>query len=349
MRKISNIKIESISAVVPKNRVKNDSISHLFTTKDLRRFEKTTLILERRHVNDNTTASDLGFIAAEKILSNIESKDEIGTLLWLSQTSDYIIPFTSNILQDRLDLSHDTFCLDISAVCAGFVQGLYTAFSFAQNSNKRVLLIIGETLSKILSENDRSTTPLFGDGSAAILVGKSEHGSTNSFFSFGTDGSNHKAISIPHGGFRNPFNEESSLNSIDENGNSKNNLNLSMNGPSVFDFTMREIPKSISNFMDILDTEVKDIDFFAFHQSNAFIIKQIARKLNISSDQVLLNISKFGNTSGVSIPLLLVTENNKLKNKNSKIIFSGYGSGLTWGNCMLNLSADTNIYELIEI
>jgi 3-oxoacyl-[acyl-carrier-protein] synthase III len=348
MRKINNIQIESISAVVPKNRVKNDSISHLFSSKDLRRFEKTTKIVERRHVIDDTTASDLGFIAAEKIISNLKSKEEVGTLLWLSQTSDFIIPFSSNILQDRLGLSNDTFCLDISAGCAGFVQGLYAAFSFAQNSDKKVLLVIGETLSKILSKNDRSTTPLFGDGSAAVLIGKSNYES-NSFFSFGSDGSGFKSISIPDGGFRNPFNNKSNINSTDENGNSKNRLNLNMDGPAVFDFTMREIPVSISNFMKNLNVKTDDIDFFAFHQSNAFIIKQIANKLNIKSEKILMNISDFGNTSGVSIPLMLVTEKDKLINNSSKIIFSGYGSGLTWGNCLLKLSKEMNFFELIEI
>ena len=348
MIELKGVKIEKISAVVPRNIITNNDnlISSLFNERDLKRFEKTTGISERRHVLNGISSSDLGFEAAKDIIR--DEKQNIGTLLWVSQTSDYIIPFTSNILQDKLELSSNTLCIDISAGCAGFVQSLYTAFSMAKTSNKKVLLIISETLSKILSEHDRSTTPLFGDGASALLISKTDS-KNQSYFDFYSDGGNFDAIKIPDGGFRNQFNSSSIEKIKDENGNIKSKVNLHMNGSNVFDFTLREIPNTIKNFINKINMSENDIDFLLLHQSNKLIINQIRSLLKFPKEKVLLNIHKFGNTSGVSIPLLIVSEKSKLSKNKSRVICCGYGSGLNWGSCYFEIENDCVINKLKEI
>lgn len=352
MREVSGVKIDAISAVVPKNIISNSDpkLAGIFNDKELRRFEKMTGIIERRYVESNITASDLGFNAAKVILEdNKELKKDISTVIWLSQTSDYIIPFTSNILQSKLNLNTDTLCIDISAGCAGFVQGLYTAYCYAKNSNKKVLFIVGETLSKILAKNDRATTPLFGDGAAAILVSPTKKTYDSTIFGFCSDGEKFKAIHIPDGGFKSPACKASFDEIKTEDGVVRNLMNLQMDGSAVFDFTLREIPASINKILEKKKITTSQLDFIALHQSNKLIINQISSMINISKEKVLINISKFGNTSGVSIPLLLVSERERLINKNSKILCSGYGSGLNWGNCIIDLNKNTKIYKLKEI
>jgi 3-oxoacyl-[acyl-carrier-protein] synthase-3 len=349
-QKFTGVAIEYISSCVPSRRIENSFFNSLLKEKELKMFEKTVGILERRWAHANVTASDLGYQAAIEILnkSDIVKKD-IKSLIFLSQTSDYKIPFTSNILQFRLGLECQTLCLDINAGCAGFIQGLSTAYSIAKTLEKdqKVLFIVSETLSKILSSADRSTTMLFGDGASAILITKTENEVDESFFNFYSDGGKSAAIMIPHGGFRNVVTKESFKAIADEKNSTRNRLQLAMDGSSVFDFTLREIYPSILELFDYYIQDLDKIDKFLFHQSNKFIIKQIAAKLAAGEDKVPINIQDYGNTSGVSIPLLISSFKDDFS-KTSKVVCSGYGSGLNWGNCIIDISK-TKIESIKEL
>ena len=349
-QKFNGIAIQHVSSCVPARKIDNSFFQSLLNEKELKMFEKTVGILQRRWADENVTASDLGYHAAIDILNKNDTiKNKVKSVIFLSQTSDFKIPFTSNILQNKLGLNRETHCLDINAGCAGFIQGLSLAYSIANTLKKdeKVLLIVAETLSKILSNADRSTSMLFGDGASAILISKTEDPSDESFFNFYSDGSKSDAIMIPDGGFRNGTTKESFKVISDEKNNTKNRLQLAMDGPSVFDFTLREIYPSIIELLGYYQHNLGEVDKFLFHQSNKFIIKQIAAKLSISEDKVPINIQDYGNTSGVSIPLLISSFSNDFS-KTSKIICSGYGSGLNWGNCLIDISK-TKIERIKEI
>jgi 3-oxoacyl-[acyl-carrier-protein] synthase-3 len=348
-QEFQGVEIKAITACVPKRRILNDSFGELLSPKELRIFEKTVGILERRWADENVTASDLGYAAAVDLFEKYQVvKDEIDCLIFLSQTSDFKIPFTSNILQDKLGLKKEILCLDINAGCAGFIQGLSTAFAFAKTLKKgKVLFIVAETLSKILSNNDRSTSMLFGDGASAVLIENTDEKDATSFFNFFSDGLNAEAIQIPDGGYRNGITEESFKVTTDDKGNQKSKLNLAMDGPKVFDFTLREIAGSIENLLKKANIEKDKINYFLLHQSNQFIIKQIASQLQIASEKMLINIQDFGNTSGVSIPLLICSNEANLR-ESKKIVMSGYGSGLNWGNSIIDISK-AQIFKITEI
>ncbi len=349
-QEFSGIEIKAISGCVPKNIIRNDFFEQMLTPKEIKLFEKTVGIKERRWADKNTTASDLSFHAIIELFTTYDfDLNDIECLIFLSQTSDFKIPFTSNILQDRVGLKKSILCLDINAGCAGFIQGLSTSFSIAKSlkKGKKVLFVVAETLSKILSNNDRSTTMLFGDGAAAILIENTENNEATSWFNFFSDGANANAIKISDGGYRNETKLESFDIITDEKGNEKNKLNLEMDGPKVFDFTLREITPSINQLLKDSNVNKESLDFLLLHQSNQFIIKQIAAQLEVQTDKMLINIDKYGNTSGVSIPLLILSNSDKIKNS-TNVLMSGYGSGLNWGNCILNLS-QVKIISNIEI
>ena len=349
MQKFSGTRIEAISACVPKTTVKTTDFSHLLNQKDMRKFEKTTGIRERGHAQSMVTAADLAFYAAQDVLKEIKDKRDIKGLVFVSQTADYKIPFTSNILQHRLGLHNNLFCLDINAGCAGFVQGLSCAYSLAQSTNGKIMLIIAETLSKILSNKDKTTATLFGDGAAALLISNNPDDCSLSHFDFFSDGGNFDSIIIPDGGYRNPYSSESLKWHSDNNGNLNQGIHLSMDGQKVFDFTLREIPKSILSILTDTQNTTNTIDYFLMHQSNKFILNQIGRALELPKEKIPINIDRFGNTSGVSIPLIIVTELKDKIQEDKKIVLTGYGSGLNWGNCILTLKPDLCINDLIEI
>lgn len=348
-QEFQGVEIKAIAACVPRNKIGNDFFGDLLSAKEIRIFEKTVGIIQRRWAKDNITASDLGFTAAIDLFENYEiDKKEIDCLIFLSQTPDFKIPFTSNILQDRLGLKQNILCLDINAGCAGFIQGLSTSYAIAKTLKKgKVLFIVAETLSKILSTKDRGTAMLFGDGAAAILIENTENSDSKAFFNFYSDGANADAIKIPDGGYRNGTTLDSLLLEEDEKLNLKNRLHLSMDGPKVFDFTLREIASSIEQLLKQSKVNKEAIDYFLLHQSNQFIIKQIASQLGVSSEKMLLNINEFGNTSGVSIPLLMCSHAEKLMEPRT-LMLSGYGVGLNWGNCILE-NTDFNYIKKVEI
>lgn len=342
------IEITAIATSVPKRTVTNETFGELLSPKELRLFEKTVGILERRWVNPGVTASDLAFAACEALFQKYPSaKDEIDCLIFLSQSPDYKIPFTSNILQHKLGLKRQMLCLDLNAGCAGFVQGLGTAYALSKTAKGKTLFIAAETMSQMLSPKDRATTMLFGDGAAAILIENTGNENAVSHFNFYTDGGNADAIIIPDGGYRNPVSEASFEPVTDEKQNVKTRLNLSMDGARVFDFTLREITPSVKSLLDEVGKTKDDIDYYLLHQSNRFIIGQIATQLGEPLEKLLLNIEKFGNTSSVSIPLLMASHRDKLSASNS-IVCCGYGVGLNWANAILD-HTKIDILETVEV
>jgi len=348
-QEFEGVEIKAISACVPENSVGNQHFSEMLSEKEIRLFEKTVGIINRRWAGDGITASDLGFHAAEMLFEKLKiDRNEINCLIFVSQTPDYKLPFSSNILQERLKLPKEVLCLDINAGCAGFVQGLSTAFSMAKSADKgKVLFIAAETMSKMLSQKDRGTTMLFGDGAAAIVVENTGDSKKKAFFNFFSDGANADAIIIPDGGYRSPATVESFIAEEDEKMNVKTRLNLSMDGARVFDFTLREIGPGIKHLLEKAGKTAEEVDYFLLHQSNHFIIKQIAAQLGVSMDKMPVNIEHFGNTSGVSIPLLMVSMKAQLDQPRTMLL-SGYGVGLNWANCLLE-NMDIQITDFKEI
>jgi 3-oxoacyl-[acyl-carrier-protein] synthase-3 len=347
----NSIEIECISSCVPKNKVYTKDYPILFNQKEKETIIKNTNIHERRIAPSDMFTSDLAFAASQAIFEdpNTGAKpQEIKALVFLSQTHDYKMPFSSNILQHKLKIPSDCLCIDINAACSGFITGLQTAYSIANNlETGKVLFVISETMSKIVSKKDRKTTLIFGDGASALLISKSNQNKSNSHFASFSDGEYADAIKIPSGGSRSSINSDSIKMKEFEDGSERNDFQLEMDALGVYNFTMKRIPPSVINMNNYLNLNPNDIDYYVFHQANNFIINRFIKKLKIDNDKVAINIDRFGNTSGVSIPLAITTE---LKDKDNleKVHCVGFGAGLSWGNAIINLM-NTKILTLKEI
>lgn len=346
--KFNKAKISGISAAIPRNIIKCEGFSDVFSKDEVDRLVKKVGLSERRFVNDDVCTSDLCFEAAEKLISEMNiDRNSIDMLIFLSQTGDYKIPFTSNILQDRLGLSKTTAGIDINLGCSGYVYSLSTAFAYLNCEGiNRVLLLAGDTMSKIISKNDRSTSLLFGDGASATLIDKCEDKS-ESFFSLNSDGSGANAIKIKAGAYRYPSDIESLKNKKFDDGSIRNDHQLQMDGVEVFNFTVGAVCKDIKKVIEFSGNNIDDIDFLVLHQSNKFMMDFFVKKLKITKEKVPYSIHKYGNTSTASIPLNIVSElKGNLGNK--KIALCGYGAGLSWASCVFDIK-NCYISELIEI
>ncbi|SDJ34895.1 3-oxoacyl-ACP synthase III family protein [Chryseobacterium jejuense] len=343
---IPNVLIKGISACVPKNIVKNESLGDLFPEDELKKTIESVGIVERRIVDTDTCASDLCFNAAEQLLNEMDiDRSSIDVLIFMSQTSDFRIPATAPILQHRLGLSKDTLCFDVSLACSGYVYALTTALSYLNLPNvNRVLLLDGETFSKIVNPKDKTNALLYGDAGTATLL---EKGNSDFNAVLHTDGEGWSAVCVPGGGSRKPFSEESLLEKEREDGSIGNDLEVYMNGIDVFNFTLRVVPKSIKELLEKTGTNIADYGSIVFHQANKFMIEFFAKKLKYDMENVPISLDKFGNTSSATIPLTIVSELRNWEAENKKIVISGFGAGLSWAAASIDLS-NTHICELTE-
>lgn len=326
--KYKNVGIKAMSACVPQKIVYNKDLGYLIPEEEIEKTIQNIGVVERRVVDDDVCASDLCYKAAFKLMEDNDiDPNSIDVLLFMSQTSDYRIPATAPILQHRLGLSNDTLCLDLSLGCSGFVFALSTAYAYA-NMGLRVLLLDGETFSKIVNKRDKVDWPLYGDGATATLVEQGDF--EESVFILKSDGSGKDSVII-RDGMRNKITPESCIEKEEEEGNIRTGLEVFMDGMAVFNFAMKRVPKSIKEIVEVSGTTMEDIDWLVFHQANKFMTDFFTKKLKFNPEKVPYCIQKYGNTSSTSVPLTIVSElYDKLKD-GDRVVMSGFGAGLSWG------------------
>lgn len=346
-----NIGIRALAAAVPANTIDNLSYTEHFPAEDVKEIVEKTGIKERRFVPEGMTASDLCFHAAKKLMGdNSVDPEKIDALIFVSQTPDYRMPASSVILQDRLSLPKSTLAFDMNLGCSAFVYGLSVAYSFMQQQGFRnVLLLDGETRSKVYHPKDRKTAFLFGDGGIAALITRDDSFG-KSTFSLNSDGSRQDLIKVDAGGYRNPSTPETLKEKVvDEYGNIRTDEHGYMNGADVFNFAIREIPKDVKNTMVDAGVDKEEIDFFVFHQANEYMNNYLVKKLKLDGDKCPICLDRFGNTSSVSIPLTIATQlQDDLKGKKKKLLLCGFGVGMSWATAVINTEKMV-ISDLVEV
>jgi 3-oxoacyl-[acyl-carrier-protein] synthase-3 len=339
-----------MAGCVPKRTIKTLECTQYFPASDVRKIAEKTGIYERRFTNDDTCSSDLCYAAAEQLFADMQvDRNEIDVLLFVSQTADYRMPATSILLQERLHLPKSTIAFDINLGCSAFLYGLSVASTFLSQPNiRRVLILDGETRSKVYSPKDRKTAFLFGDGAVAVLVGRDEKFG-DSWFSLNSDGSRADFIKINGGGYRNPSSIETLRERVvDEYGNIRNDEQGYMDGESVFNFVAVEIPRDVKRLAKVASVDLASLDYYVFHQANNFMNQFLVKKLDLDSNKIPSTIAKYGNTSSVSVPLTIVSELKDKLNGNHNVMLSAFGVGLTWGTAFIPF-VDCAISGIVEI
>ena len=326
---LEGISIESISCCVPRNQYTlTEYAPELFNEKSARRMAKGTGFSSLRIADDNTTTADLCIKAAESIFQE-EKIENIGALVFVSQTPDYVLPATSHILQERLGLRNDVLCLDINEGCSGYVAGIYTAGLLARQLNKSVCLLGGDTISKLTSPVDRATRSIFGDAGTATIVAP---GPQNVYFSFASYGDRADAIIV----------ENSRHRRVDE---AVNDGCLYLDGVGIMNFTLNEVPALMKDLCREANMDMADISLFACHQANKMILQSLADKLSVPVDKIPFTAGDCGNESSASIPMVLTASQDK---DLTKVLSCGFGVGLSAGAFIYDFSR-TKFYGVSEI
>ena len=342
--------ITAMSAAVPKRIVVNREYTEVFSKAEADEIVDKTGIEQRRFADENTCSSDLCLAAAEKLFAdNNINKEDIDLLVFISQTPDYRMPATSMTLQHRLGLPNSTIAFDINLGCSAFIYGLSVVFSMMERSGlKKALLLDGETRSKVYSPRDRRSAFLFGDGGVAALIERDTKFG-KSIFSLNSDGSRADLIMIPAGGYRKMSSAETVVEKVvDEFGNMRSEEQGYMRGGDVFNFVIREIPRDIKNTLAYAEKTVDNFDYVVFHQANNYINSYIMKKMKLDEAKIPSTISKFGNTSSVSVPLTIVSELKGKLNGNKELLLSAFGVGMTWATGIVPF-VDCKISDIVEV
>ena len=344
------VKIAGLSAFVQKNIEENISLSVFKNEEDAKKVIESTGIERHRIVDPGVTASDLTVKAVEKLMEDLEwDIQSVDMLLYVCTTRDYIQPMTSPIIQDRLGMRQDSFVMDLPMGCAGWVYGMSVAGSLMDKGTlKRGLLVAAETNTQSHALNDRTSRPLFGDAATVTAIEYDDTFDRPMNFLFGVDGSGADAIMAQYGGFRHPTTIESLKEVEVEPGVWHKGTDIVLNGMDVFSFAIRRPPRQMKELIHLFDINLDDIDYLLLHQANKYIDDRIRKSLKFTEEKTPYCLNDFGNVSGASIPLTMVTKLVKpLGEKPNHCLACGFGVGLSWASMEFWTKA-VKVSKLIE-
>lgn len=325
---------------VPQKIITNQDLAQTLDTTD-EWIVSHTGIRERRVVSHEETTASLAVKAALKALevANLPPH-KLDLIIVATSSPEYQFPATACLVQDQIG-AVNAGAFDLSAACSGFIYALNIATQAIRSGSIRNALVIGaETLSRITNWKDRNTCILFGDGAGAFVLQASEEPGGLISAVMRSDGSGGNALSLPAGGSALP----ASLETI-----SQGLHYIQMNGREVFRFATRVLANSTQEAVEAALLKMEDIKLIIPHQANLRIIEAAARGLNFPMERVIVNLEKYGNTSTASIPIATceAVQEGRLQ-PGDRIVFVGFGAGLTWGAAVIQWSGPFAIKRKIR-
>ena len=329
---LHNVRFAGMASCVPKRIISNLEDCPPSQRSERERLVRNIGIQTRRLCQEWQCFSDLAFVAAEKLLSELQwQREDIDALIVVTQSPDYLTPATAVILQDRLGLPHSTIAFDVNLGCSGYPFGLHLLGSMISAGGvKKGLLLVG----------DKSATvkdPLFSDAGTATAL-EFDASAPPMHFDLNSDGSGYRAIMMPVGGYREPFRAQHAIPTRDQHGILHWPTDLILDGPAVLSFSTQRIPPSVEKLLQHTSIAKDSIDHFIFHQANRMINETIRKKLGLPIEKVPSTLHDLGNTSGASLPITVTARlHEQLNGTNARMLLCGFGIGLSWGTAIVEL------------
>lgn len=339
---IANLAVRGLVCALPQTEVSNDSLHAQFGADAVADVCRMIGVETRRRAAPGQTTADLCQAAAETLLAELGwQRNSVDALIFISQTPDYTLPATACALHGRLQLDPACAAFDVNLGCSGYAYGLWLAAKMLDGlAIRRVLLLVGDTISKTVDPTDRATALLFGDaGSATALEFDSQ--AAPAHFIVGTDGRGERHLMMADSAYRNYAGDDARLAGRDP-------AALFMDGGEIFNFTLSHVPPLVNDLLTLSGKEREAVDAFLFHQANAFMLKHIIKKARLPAEKAPLNMARFGNTSSASIPLLIAEQLPQLTTQPMTIAMFGFGVGYSWAGALLELPPMA-VNRLIEV
>jgi len=327
--------VSAISYALPERVVANDELQRENADWDMPRIAEKVGIASRRVAAPDETSADLAYAAGRKLLDGAGvDPASIDCLIFCTQTPDYVLPTTACLLQHRLGLGTHVAAFDFNQGCSGYIYGLAIAKGFlAAGLARNVLLLTGETYSKLIHPRDRTVRVLFGDaGSATLLTGMG--GARVGAITLGTDGSGAENLIVPAGGFRRPRGQGTADEVTDDIGCTRTPEHLFMNGQAITTFALQRVPALIESTLAQAGVAQADVDRFVFHQANAFMNGRLRTRLKLPAEKVPNFMEHVGNTVVNTIPIVLREAGHEFAT-GERVLAVGFGVGYSWGAALL--------------
>ena len=313
--------ITGVQGYLPDRVMTNKDFEKIIETSD-EWITTRTGIKERRILEDGKATSDMGAQAVKKLLEkkNIDPS-EIDLVICGTVTPDYPFPATANVISDKVGMKN-AWSFDINAACSGFIYSLATGAQFIETGKYKKVIVVGaDKMSSIIDYEDRATCVIFGDGGGAVLLEPNEDGFGVIDSVLQSDGEGRKYLIQPAGGSKQPASHET----VDQRLHY-----VHQEGKAVFKFAVTNMANVSAEIMNRNNLTADDVDWLVPHQANLRIIDATANRMGLSSDKVMINIQKYGNTTAGTLPLCLWDWESKLK-KGDNLVLSAFGGGFTWG------------------
>lgn len=331
---VEGIRVAGVRAVVPSQRHSYVEEPGILSEDEARKVAASTGVHARRILPEPYCLSDLCVAAAEGLLQQLDwDPASVEVLILVTQSADYPLPATACIIQRRLGLPTTSAAFDVPLGCSGYVYGLWMAGRLlGQSSARRALLLAGDNSTRYLRPDDRGTLPLFGDAGTATALEVDPEARPIPVV-LGTDGTGAPHIFMKAGGKRDclippveggwPDGEVERL---------AHDARLTLNGAEVFAFTLTAVPPLVRETLEHAGAAIEDIDWYVFHQANAFMLEHLRKRLRIPADRFVNDMREFGNTSSASIPLALCHAlPDSLAEGRRRTLMAGFGVGWSWG------------------
>lgn len=343
MSEFNKAKIAAIATCVPEFSLDFKDEMTRFYGSDRARGERVqkALKLERRHiVRGYATALDMGLEAANAIFQAGYDRGKIDALIFITQTPDFTLPSNAAIAHQRLGLKSECAIFDVNQGCAGYVYGLWLASSLIQaGAAKAVLMLAGDTISRIVSQNDTNLTPLIGDATCASVI---ERANAKSYFKLATYSQGFESIICAGGGFRAVGADSFKDKRIMQASPSRSINDMYMDGMGVFNFALHQVSPLLKELLNQSGISAGELDYLILHQANQLMLNKIAAAAGFSQEQTPTSLtSKFGNLGSASIAATITHAlSQKLGSSKLRLALAGFGVGL---------SVAVGIVELDEI
>ena len=327
---VQGVRFMGSGSCAPGKVVTNGDLEELVETND-EWIRTRTGIIERRVLSDGEELADIAAAAATRALaSSGVDPTELDLLILATSSADDL--FGSSCSVQAAIGAPQAACFDLTSACSGFVVGLVTGAQYIRSgAYQKVLVIGGDALSRFVDWTDRNTCVLFGDGCGACVLGAqsaSEGGCSLLSFHMESDGEGRKHLNASFSG---AGDKTSACLGADGRGRHGSYSNLRMSGQDVFKWAVRAVPSVVQKAVEKSALEsVDQIDWLVLHQANTRILDSAAARLGVPEERVIINISKFGNTSAGSVPLALDEAVRQGKIRSGDVVATaGFGAGLT--------------------
>jgi 3-oxoacyl-[acyl-carrier-protein] synthase-3 len=323
--------ITAIGGFLPENIVTNLDFEKILDTTD-EWITSRTGIKERHIENDPSKAtSDMGAKAVQQLCKKRGiSPEEIDLLIVATVTPDMVFPATANLLCAKIG-AKNAWGFDLGAACSGFIYGVATGSQFIETGRYKKVVVVGaDMMSRIIDYTDRTTCVIFGDGAGAVLLEPSSDNNGIQDFILHSDGEGATHLHMKAGG--------SLLPPSHDTVNDRKHF-VYQEGQAVFKHAVYNMAEVSAKMMEKSKLSANDITWLVPHQANKRIIEATSSRMGLSTDKVMMNIEKYGNTTAGTIPLLLWDYEKKLK-PGDNLILSAFGGGFTWGSMYIKWAYD---------